>query len=107
MSSKPAEKSKSGTSLSEPVGVSSTVPRPVTIEVRVRLQALAVPEPGGGYSVVVPALPGCVTEGETIEEVQANVAEAAEGWLAVAFDRNRDGALDLAGGWETGRVAVV
>jgi hypothetical protein len=38
----------------------------VTVEVQVRLLALAVPEPDGGYSVIVPALPGCVTEGDTI-----------------------------------------
>jgi predicted RNase H-like HicB family nuclease len=68
---------------------------PITVEVRVRLQALAIPEPDGGYSVIVPALPGCVTMGDTIEEVQANVVEAAEGWLAVGHDRNRDEALAL------------
>src|SRR5215216_1706107 len=37
-------------------------PHPVTIEVSVRLEAIAIPEAGGGYSIVVPALPGCVTE---------------------------------------------
>lgn len=37
----------------------------------------------GGYWAEVPALPGCVTQGETVEEVTANVREAIEGWLAV------------------------
>jgi predicted RNase H-like HicB family nuclease len=69
---------------------------PITIEVRVRLQALAIPEPGGGYSVVVPALPGCVTMGETIEEIQANVVEAAEGWLEVAHNQAEGEALRVA-----------
>jgi predicted RNase H-like HicB family nuclease len=67
----------------------------ITIEVRVRLQALAVPEADGGYSVIVPALPGCVTEGDDLDNVTANIVEAAEGWLAVAHDRNRDEALRL------------
>ncbi|MCA1686028.1 MAG: type II toxin-antitoxin system HicB family antitoxin [Planctomycetia bacterium] len=71
------------------------VVHPVTVEVRVRLQALAIPEPDGGYSVIVPALPGCVTMGDTIEEVQAMVVEAAELWLAVAHDLGRDEALRL------------
>ena len=30
-----------------------------------------------------PALPGCVWEGETLDEVLANIREAAEGWLEV------------------------
>jgi predicted RNase H-like HicB family nuclease len=38
----------------------------------------------GGFWAEVPALPGCVSEGETVAETLANVREAAEGWLAVA-----------------------
>jgi len=34
------------------------------------------PDPDGGYTVTVPALPGCVTEGETVEECIANAEEA-------------------------------
>jgi predicted RNase H-like HicB family nuclease len=37
----------------------------------------------GGYWAEVPALPGCVTQGETFEEVSANLREAVEGWLSV------------------------
>jgi predicted RNase H-like HicB family nuclease len=66
---------------------------PITIEVKIRLQAIALPEEGGGYSVVVPALPGCFTEGDTIEEVQANIVEAAEGWLASVHDQRKDEAV--------------
>ena len=36
-------------------------------------EAIAIPEAGCGYSIVVPALPGCVTEAETIEEARENV----------------------------------
>lgn len=35
---------------------------------------------------VVPALPGCYTEGETLDEVRENLKEAAEAWLAAAHD---------------------
>jgi antitoxin HicB len=35
------------------------------------------PDPeDGGYTALVPALPGCVTDGATLEEVLANVREA-------------------------------
>ena len=33
----------------------------------------------GGYWAVVPGLPNCVSEGETLEEVKQNVAEALQG----------------------------
>jgi predicted RNase H-like HicB family nuclease len=32
----------------------------------------------GGYWVKVPALPGCVTQGETLEEALTNAKEAIE-----------------------------
>jgi hypothetical protein len=47
-------------------------------------------------SIRVPALPGCHTQGETLDEVRANLREAAEGWLAVAHDDAL--ARDAAGG---------
>ncbi len=37
----------------------------------------------GGYWAEVPALPGCVTQGETMDEVQANLREAIELWLSI------------------------
>ena len=35
----------------------------------------------GGFWAEVPAMPGCVTEGETLDEVRMNLKEAVEGWL--------------------------
>ena len=40
--------------------------------------AVFEPEDAGGYSVEIPALPGCVSQGETFEEALANIKEAAE-----------------------------
>lgn len=37
-----------------------------------------IAEPEGGYTVVVPLLPGCVSYGETIEQATANAREAIE-----------------------------
>ncbi|MFO7651961.1 MAG: type II toxin-antitoxin system HicB family antitoxin [bacterium] len=39
----------------------------------------------GGYVATVPDLPGCVTQGETIDEVMRNVTEARELWLEDAL----------------------
>lgn len=44
----------------------------------------------GGYWAEVPALPGCITEGDTMEEVLANLKDAIEGWLEVANSRDFD-----------------
>jgi predicted RNase H-like HicB family nuclease len=35
----------------------------------------------GGYTVYVPALPGCISEGDTIEEAVDNIIEAIELYL--------------------------
>jgi predicted RNase H-like HicB family nuclease len=60
---------------------------PIAVDVAVILTAIVRPEPDvGGYSASIPALPGCHTQGETLDEVRANLREAAEGWLAVAHD---------------------
>jgi predicted RNase H-like HicB family nuclease len=40
------------------------------------------PDSDGGFTVTVPALPGCVTQGETVEECIANAQEAIELYLA-------------------------
>jgi predicted RNase H-like HicB family nuclease len=52
-----------------------------------KIRAIVHPAEEGGYWAEVPALPGCVTEGDTMEEVMANLQDAIEGWLDVANDR--------------------
>lgn len=37
----------------------------------------------GGYWAEVPAIPGCVTQGENFEELLANLYDAVEGCLSV------------------------
>ena len=54
----------------------------------------------GGYWAEVPALPGCVSEGETMEELRSNVREAIEGWLlaedAAAKSEGADQVIEVA-----------
>ena len=40
----------------------------------------------GGFWAEVPAIPGCATQGETLEELLANVREAIEGCLSVEVE---------------------
>lgn len=41
-----------------------------------------IPEPEGGYTVLVPSLPGCVSYGATVEEATVHAREAIELHLA-------------------------
>jgi predicted RNase H-like HicB family nuclease len=38
----------------------------------------------GGFWAEVPALPGCVSQGETMDELLANMREAIQAWLDTA-----------------------
>ncbi|MGI8552413.1 MAG: type II toxin-antitoxin system HicB family antitoxin [Dehalococcoidia bacterium] len=47
-----------------------------------RYSVVLIPEPDeGGYSVIVPLLPGCATQGETVEAALANAQDAIAGYL--------------------------
>jgi predicted RNase H-like HicB family nuclease len=52
-----------------------------------KLKVLVHPAEEGGFWAEVPALPGCVSEGETWDETIANIREAAEGWLEASTER--------------------
>ncbi len=52
-----------------------------------KLTILVHPAEEGGYWAEIPALPGCVSEGETLSDTLDHIREAAEGWMAVAVDR--------------------
>lgn len=41
------------------------------------------PAEEGGYVVTIPALPGCITQGDTFEEAKAMAKDAIEGYIAV------------------------
>ena len=48
------------------------------------LKAIVHDAEEGGFWAEVPALPGCFTQGETINELEANLLEVIEGWLLAA-----------------------
>ena len=54
----------------------------------------------GGFWAEVPAIPGCMTQGETIDSLLANVHEAVEGCLSVdvreCLVSNTDHVLEIA-----------
>lgn len=46
-----------------------------------KFNAVFLEEDNGGYSVNVPTLPGCFSQGDTFEEAMANIKEAIELYL--------------------------
>jgi predicted RNase H-like HicB family nuclease len=47
-------------------------------------------EADGGFAVHVPALPGCVSQGDTREEAMANISEAVDLYLEDCLAAARD-----------------
>ena len=45
------------------------------------LRVVLEPSEEGGYTVIVPSLPGCLSEGDTREEALKNIREAIELYL--------------------------
>jgi len=52
----------------------------------VKLKVVLEPSVDGGYTVYVPSLPGCISEGDTREEALENIREAIELYLEPAED---------------------
>nr|WP_303714885.1 type II toxin-antitoxin system HicB family antitoxin [Methanoculleus marisnigri] len=51
-----------------------------------RLRVVLEPSEDGGYTVYVPSLPGCISEGDTREEALDNIREAIELYLETVED---------------------
>jgi antitoxin HicB len=44
------------------------------------------PEPDGGNTVVLADLPGCMSQGDTLEEAMTNIEEARVAWIETAWE---------------------
>ena len=49
-----------------------------------KIKAIIHPAEEGGYWAEVAALPDCITEGDSMDEVINNIQDAIQGWLEVA-----------------------
>ena len=53
----------------------------------IQYDVVLIPAEEGGYTVIAPVLPGCISEGDTEAEALDNIRDAIQGWLAVAKKR--------------------
>ena len=67
-----------------------------------KINAVLEPQPEGGYTAYIPALPGCISEGGTIQETKDNLLDALRGYLIVANKRS----LSLAKSKEARTIAL-
>ena len=51
-----------------------------------KIQVILEPSDEGGFTVTVPSLPGCISEGNTKEETLKNIKEAVELYLEPVDD---------------------
>jgi len=49
----------------------------------------------GGYTVIVPSLPGCITQGDTWQEAMANAREAITGYIEALKDIGKPVPVEL------------
>ncbi len=43
------------------------------------------PAEEGGYAIEIPELPGCISQGQTLEEAYKMIQDAKKGWLDIAL----------------------
>jgi predicted RNase H-like HicB family nuclease len=60
------------------------------------------PQKEGGYTATVPALPGCISEGDTVGEALRNISDAIEGYIKVLAKHDRKIPLEIPGLWKVG-----
>ena len=53
----------------------------IIVEIIMRLKVVLEPSDEGGFTIFVPSLPGCISEGETVDEALKNIQEAVELYL--------------------------
>ena len=59
-----------------------------------KIRAICARSRGRGYWAEVPAIPGCATQAETLDELMQNLREAIEGCLSVEVEPPKKTAKD-------------
>lgn len=64
------------------------------------------PEPEGGFTAIVPSLPGCVTYGNTLSEAKAMITDAIGGYIASLTKHNEPVPSDESAFFSTVNLAI-
>jgi antitoxin HicB len=64
--------------------------KPIEYYFNLKYPVTIIPDPTGGYVAEIADLPGCFTQGETLEEVYTNMEESSHLWLESAYEDGLD-----------------
>lgn len=64
--------------------------QPLEYYLNLQYPVILYPDPEGGYVAQIKDLPGCLTQGETLDETVANINEARELWIETAYEFGDD-----------------
>lgn len=64
------------------------------------------PEPEGGFTAIVPSLPGCVTYGTTLPEAKSMITDAIGGYIASLTKHNEPVPSDESAFFSTVNLAI-
>lgn len=70
---------------SQALDLSSQLPDVTGKEIIMKIKIVVHDAEEGGYWAEVPAIPGCASQGETMDELMVNLREAIEGCLSVSL----------------------
>ncbi|MDO8578574.1 MAG: type II toxin-antitoxin system HicB family antitoxin [Dehalococcoidales bacterium] len=64
--------------------------KPVEYYFNLKYPITIIPSEEGGYVAEIEDLPGCLSQGETLEETYANIEESRRLWIDVAYEDGQD-----------------
>jgi antitoxin HicB len=64
-------------------------PKPLNYYLSLDYPVTVYPDREGGFVAEIKELPGCLTQGETIEEVMKNINEARELWIETVYESGK------------------
>lgn len=70
--------------------VASTTRKPLEYYLGLQYPFVVHADPGGGYVIVYPDLPGCLSQAESLEEIPAMAEDARTGWIEMEYEEGRD-----------------
>jgi antitoxin HicB len=70
--------------------VTKTKRKPLDFYINLKYPVILIPDETGGYAVEIEDLPGCISQGDTIEEAMQMIEEARRLWLESAYEDGLD-----------------
>ena len=64
--------------------------KPINYYLKLKYPVTLIPDETGGYAVEIEDLPGCISQGETVEEALQMIEEARQLWLETAYEDGLD-----------------